>query len=91
MDSSHISLVSLYLSSSEFDHYRYDIDTVIGVNLSSLALIFKQASGCEEVYFEPTNRSDILQIEFSSNEKVKNKYKYKNNMFYILMYFIYFK
>jgi proliferating cell nuclear antigen len=43
MDSSHVSLVSLFLRSDGFDHYRVDKSTSLGLNLSSLAKVLKCA------------------------------------------------
>jgi len=43
MDSSHVALVSLYLSMEGFETYRCDTPSVLGVNVTNLAKVMKLA------------------------------------------------
>ena len=49
MDTSHVALVSLSLSSEGFEQYRCDSNVVLGVNVANLAKVMKLADSTDSI------------------------------------------
>eukprot|EP00568_Trieres_chinensis_P008412 CAMPEP_0183294390 /NCGR_PEP_ID=MMETSP0160_2-20130417/2753_1 /TAXON_ID=2839 ORGANISM="Odontella Sinensis, Strain Grunow 1884" /NCGR_SAMPLE_ID=MMETSP0160_2 /ASSEMBLY_ACC=CAM_ASM_000250 /LENGTH=262 /DNA_ID=CAMNT_0025455711 /DNA_START=161 /DNA_END=949 /DNA_ORIENTATION=+ len=68
MDSSHVSLVSVTLRSSGFDHYRCDRPISLGFNSANMAKILKCAGNDDEITLkaEDADAADTLTLMFES-------------------------
>jgi len=49
MDTSHVALVSLSLSSEGFEAYRCDTNIVLGLNVANLAKVMKLADTSDSI------------------------------------------
>jgi len=66
MDSSHVSLVSLLLRGDGFEHYRCDRNLSLGINLGSMAKIFKCASNDDTVTIKADDNAETVTFMFES-------------------------
>jgi len=66
MDSSHVALVSLNLSSNGFDDYRADKVSTLGVNIQNLAKIMKLAGNDDSISLQADNDGNVLKITFEN-------------------------
>ena len=64
MDSSHVALVTLNLSSDGFEEYRCDKQMTLGVSVANLAAIFYQLGVFQ--YSQLMGNSGLVHIEFLS-------------------------
>jgi proliferating cell nuclear antigen len=66
MDSSHVSLVSLFLRADGFAHYRADRSISLGINLASMSKILK-CSGLEDIItLKADDNGDQVSFMFES-------------------------
>jgi len=74
MDNSHVSLVSLTLRSDGFDKFRCDRNLSMGMNLGSMAKIFKCANNNDTVTMKAQDNADTVTFMFESqnHEKVSD-------------------
>ena len=70
MDSAHISLVSLNMKEEGFEEYRWDKNTVLGLNLLYFGKVLKLA--------KPNDVKTILANEVNSFLIIKNIIKVRN-------------
>lgn len=68
MDASHVSLCSLTMRASGFDHYRCDRNLSLGLNLGNLSKILKCAGNDDAVTLKAEDEPDTLTLMFE-NEK----------------------
>lgn len=68
MDSSHVSLVSLFLKSEGFESFQCDSPVTLGVNLVSLFKILKCAANEDSVTITWKDDPEILSFFFESNQ-----------------------
>ncbi|KAH6584315.1 hypothetical protein BASA60_001050 [Batrachochytrium salamandrivorans] len=66
MDTSHISLVTLLLRSSGFEHYRCDRSSSLGISLASLGRILKCASNDDVLTLRAGENADVLTLVFET-------------------------
>ncbi|EGF76558.1 hypothetical protein BATDEDRAFT_92516 [Batrachochytrium dendrobatidis JAM81] len=66
MDTSHISLVTLLLRSSGFEHYRCDRNSSLGISLASLGKILKCASNEDVLTLRAGENADVLTLVFEA-------------------------
>lgn len=69
MDSSHVSLISLFLKSSSFEEYYCNRSTLIGVNLEALGKILKFSESKDKCTLEVPESGDTLILLFESQTK----------------------
>ena len=75
MDSSHVALVTMYLSSEGFEEYRCDKDMILGISIPNLAKILR-CGGNE----------DSLTLSCEENpSKLIIKLENKSNYIYIII------
>ena len=89
MDSSHVSLVNLFLSSNSFSHFECEHSTTLGVNFQSLSKVL----GCSKPKDKITlrcddNESDKLSLIFTSPGTISVIFPIFNNE-YILYQTLY--
>ena len=79
VDSSHISLVSVFIDIKSFETFKYERDIKIDINISSLNKIFTRAKDDDTLTLRLLNPNlDSICIEFqSSNNSRKNNYELK--------------
>ena len=73
MDTSHVALVTLHLSSEGFEEYRCDKQMTLGVKLSNLVLVLKCGSN-----------EDSLTLSCEDESKLKIKFENKSMLLYYL-------
>jgi proliferating cell nuclear antigen len=76
MDSSHVALVTLNLTSEGFEEYRCDKQMTLGVNISSLSKVMKCAGNDDSIILRADSDPSSLNIQFenlSKNIKMINK------------------
>lgn len=66
MDSSHVSLVSLFLRSDGFQHYRADRNISLGLNLTSLTKVLKCAGNDDIITLKADDQADTVNLMFES-------------------------
>lgn len=69
MDSSHVSLVSIALSSEGFDPFRCDRNVILGMETSTLSKILKCASNDDIVTIRAEDSTDTVSFIFESPSK----------------------
>jgi proliferating cell nuclear antigen len=69
MDSAHVSLISLLLRDSGFQHYRCDRNINLGISLTNLTKIIKAAGPEDEITLQAGERADSLTLVFT-NESI---------------------
>merc|ERR1712224_622957 len=83
MDSSHVALVSLLLRESAFTDFKCDRDTSLGMDVESLAKIFKMCGPADSLKLRWQNDADriadfdlkLMQIESEHMEIPEQQYK----------------
>ena len=73
MDTSHVALVTLHLSSEGFEEYRCDKQMALGVKISNLVLVLKCGSN-----------EDSLTLSCEDESKLKIKFENKSKLLYYL-------
>jgi len=68
MDSSHVALVSLMLRESAFSDYKCDRPTSLGMNVDSLAKIFKMCGPNDSLRLRWQNEADSVNFQCESTE-----------------------
>jgi len=68
MDSSHVALVSVFLRESAFADFKCDRPTSLGVNVDSLAKIFKMCGPSDSLKLRWQNNADTLNFQCESGE-----------------------
>merc|ERR1712166_826024 len=71
MDSSHVSLVALYLRSEGFQHYRYDRNMSHGINLGSMAKILKCAGNDDHITLKSEDNGSEVFFMFENAEQTR--------------------
>jgi len=71
MDSSHVSLVALFLRAEGFEHYRADRNISLGINLSSMAKILKCAATDDAITIKAEDSGDVVSFMFESKEQTR--------------------
>jgi proliferating cell nuclear antigen len=71
MDSSHVSLVSLFLRSEGFEHYRADRSMSLGINLGSMAKILKCAGNEDWITLKAEDNGDSIAFMFESPKQTR--------------------
>jgi len=71
MDSSHVSLVSLFLRADGFEHFRADRNMSLGINLSSMAKILKCASADDTITIRAEDGGDAVSFMFEGKEQTR--------------------
>lgn len=66
MDSSHVSLIAIFLRSEGFQHYRADRNMSLGINLVSMSKILKCSSLDDIITLRAENDGDQLELVFDS-------------------------
>ena len=79
MDTSHVALVSLSLSSEGFEQYRCDINVVLGVNVANLAKVMKLADSSDSITLQADQDPSTLKIIFE-NEKTGRHTEFNLNL-----------
>jgi len=78
MDSSHVSLVSLSMSSEGFDTYRCDRNISMGIPLPSLCKIMKCSGNDDIITMKASDEPDNVQLVFESpNQEKVSDYEMK--------------
>ncbi|CAH1401855.1 unnamed protein product [Nezara viridula] len=74
MDTSHVSLISLFLSQGGFDNYKCDRNISLGINLSSMLKIMKCAGSDDILTIKNHEEPDSITFIFESQsyDKVSN-------------------
>jgi len=68
MDSAHVSLVAVRLSSAAFDHFRCDRPNSLGINTANMSKIFKMLNNEDTVTFKAEDNADTLTILFEGSK-----------------------
>jgi len=66
MDSSHVSLVALFLRSEGFEHYRADRNISLGINLSSMSKVLKCSGSDDIITLKAEDNGDQVTFMFES-------------------------
>lgn len=69
MDSSHVSLVSLFLGSDGFVDYRTDRQLALGINMGNLQKILKCSGAKDSISLKASDDGDTIQFVFESEDK----------------------
>jgi len=78
MDSSHVSLVSLSMSSDGFDTYRCDRNVSMGINLPSMCKIMRCSGNDDIITMKATDEADKVTLVFESpNQEKVSDYEMK--------------
>ena len=68
MDSAHVSLVALRLSSAAFDHYRCDRPVSLGIHTQNMAKIFKMLGMDDSITLKAEDDGDALTMMFEGHK-----------------------
>jgi len=71
MDSSHVSLVALFLRQEGFQHYRCDRNISLGINLSSMAKILKCSGNDDIITLKAEDSGDQVSFMFESPKQTR--------------------
>lgn len=71
MDSSHVSLVALFLRSEGFAHYRADRNLSLGINLQNMAKILKCSGTDDTITLKADDNGDQVEFMFESPSQFK--------------------
>ena len=71
MDSSHVALVTLTLSSEGFEEYRCDKQMTLGVNISHLSKIMKCGGNEDSIILRAEDEPSALNIQFENKKQKK--------------------
>jgi len=66
MDSSHVSLVALFLRADGFEHYRADRNLSLGINVTNMAKILKCAGGDDIITLKAEDSGDQVAFMFEA-------------------------
>ncbi|MCP4990404.1 MAG: proliferating cell nuclear antigen (pcna) [Colwellia sp.] len=66
MDSSHVSLVNVFLSTESFSYFKCETNHTLGINLDSLNKVLKCSKPRDSITLRHKNESDTLQIILSN-------------------------
>jgi len=66
MDSSHVSLVALFLRAEGFQHYRADRNISLGITLASMAKVLKCAGNDDIITLKAEDAGDSVTFMFES-------------------------
>lgn len=69
MDSSHVSLVAVFLRSEGFVHYRADRNISLGINLQNMAKILKCSGSDDVITMKAEDNGDQVEFMFESPSK----------------------
>ena len=69
MDSSHVALVTMNLSSEGFEEYRCDKNTTLGLNLSDFGKVLKLAKPNDVMTILSNEDNAFLTIKFDNESK----------------------
>ncbi len=67
MDTSHVSLVTLLLRSSAFDHYRCDRNLTLGLSIANLSNILRCAGNSDVLTLRADEAGDTLGLLFEGS------------------------
>ena len=79
MDSSHVALVTLSLSSEGFEEYRCDKQMTLGVSISNLAKVLRCGGNDDALTLSCEEEPSKLKVKF---ENISKKYKFFNFKYY---------
>jgi len=71
MDSSHVSLVALFLRSEGFEHYRADRNISLGINLTSMAKILRCAGNDDCITVKAQDNGENVTFMFESAKQTR--------------------
>jgi len=71
MDSSHVSLVALFLRADGFQHYRADRNISLGISLASMAKILKIAGNDDIITLRAEDAGDAVTFMFESPKQTR--------------------
>jgi len=71
MDSSHVSLVALFLKADGFSHYRCDRNISLGINMASMAKILKCAGNDDIITLKAEDTADSVSFMFESPKQTR--------------------
>jgi proliferating cell nuclear antigen len=66
MDSSHVSLVEVFLKSEGFEHFRLDRNITLGINLGNMAKILKCSGQDDTLTLRAEDAGDHIEFLFES-------------------------
>lgn len=70
MDSSHVALVTLSLTSDGFEEYRCDKQMTLGLNISNLSKIMKCAGNDDSIILRAEDEPSAINIQFENKSKI---------------------
>lgn len=73
MDSSHVSLVALFLRSEGFAHYRADRNISLGINLMNMSKILKCSGGDDTITLKAEDNGDQVEFVFESPSQYRTR------------------
>ena len=77
MDSSHVALVNLSLSSDGFEEFRCDKSMKLGINMSNLNKILKLSTQDDSLTLDcEESTRDKLGIQFENTSKIYSKFNF---------------
>ena len=76
MDSSHVALVTMNLSSEGFEEYRCDKSMILGISISNLAKVLRCGGNEDSLTLSCEEDPSKLKIKFENNSKFNNKIIY---------------
>ena len=68
MDTSHVALVSLNLSSEGFEEYRCDQPVVLGINIANISKVLKLADAQDSITLQADQDPSTLKITFENQK-----------------------
>lgn len=71
LDSSCVSLVSLFLRADGFEHYRCDRSMTLGIDLEAMAKVFKGANNDDIVTIKANDNPDSVNFMFESPKQTR--------------------
>lgn len=71
MDSSHVSLVALFLRAEGFEHFRADRNISLGINLGSMDKILKCAGNDDIITLKAEDEGDAVAFMFESPKQTR--------------------
>jgi len=69
MDSSHVSLVSMLLRDTGFEHYRCDRTMSLGLNMTNVSKIFKICGNDDIVTMKAEDEGDTIMFTFENTDQ----------------------
>jgi proliferating cell nuclear antigen len=70
MDSSHVALVTLSLSSEGFEEYRCDKNMTLGVSISNLAKVLRCGGNEDSLTLSCEDDASKLKVKFDNTSKI---------------------